>query len=76
MSPYDTKTIEPKWQAQWDEAGTFRATRDESRVFPGDPQRVVVRRVERRQLRPLRAVFRHVEVEGQEHAVDDTEDRY
>ncbi len=31
MSRYDTKTIEPKWQAAWEEAGTFRATRDESK---------------------------------------------
>ena len=31
MSRYDTKTIEPKWQAAWDEAQTFRAERDESR---------------------------------------------
>ena len=27
MSAYDTKTIEPKWQKAWEEAGTFRATR-------------------------------------------------
>ncbi len=31
MSSYDTKTIEPKWQARWDEAGTFAAKRDESK---------------------------------------------
>ncbi len=31
MSRYDTKTIEPKWQAAWDEAQTFRAERDESK---------------------------------------------
>ena len=27
MSAYDTKTIEPKWQKAWDEAGTFVATK-------------------------------------------------
>ncbi|MGI9394698.1 MAG: class I tRNA ligase family protein, partial [Boseongicola sp.] len=27
MSRYDTKSIEPKWQKIWDDAGTFRATR-------------------------------------------------
>ena len=27
MAPYDTKSIEPKWQAAWEEAGTFRAER-------------------------------------------------
>ncbi len=27
MSRYDPATIEPKWQAAWEEAGTFRATR-------------------------------------------------
>ncbi|MBV2358874.1 leucine--tRNA ligase [Thalassococcus sp. CAU 1522] len=27
MSRYDPASIEPKWQAAWDEAGTFRATR-------------------------------------------------
>ena len=27
MSGYDTKSIEPKWQKAWEEAGTFRATR-------------------------------------------------
>ena len=32
MSAYDTKTIEPKWQARWDEAGTFTAARDESDI--------------------------------------------
>jgi leucyl-tRNA synthetase len=31
MSRYDTKTIEPKWQAAWDKAGTFVARRDETR---------------------------------------------
>ncbi|AZQ65811.1 leucine--tRNA ligase [Silicimonas algicola] len=31
MSRYDTKNIEPKWQAAWDEAQTFRAERDESK---------------------------------------------
>ena len=31
MSGYDTKTIEPKWQKAWDDALTFRATRDEAR---------------------------------------------
>ena len=31
MSRYDTKTIEPKWQAAWDKALTFRAERDETR---------------------------------------------
>ena len=31
MSGYDTKTIEPKWQAAWDQAGTFAATRDEAK---------------------------------------------
>ncbi|MDA8585388.1 leucine--tRNA ligase [Rhodobacteraceae bacterium] len=31
MSNYDTKTIEPKWQARWDESETFLAVRDESR---------------------------------------------
>ncbi|WP_413720669.1 leucine--tRNA ligase [Silicimonas sp. MF1-12-2] len=31
MSRYDTKEIEPKWQAAWDKALTFRATRDETR---------------------------------------------
>ncbi len=28
MSRYDPSVIEPKWQAAWDEAQTFRATRD------------------------------------------------
>ncbi|MZR15105.1 leucine--tRNA ligase [Maritimibacter sp. DP07] len=28
MSRYDASTIEPKWQAAWDEAGTFQAVRD------------------------------------------------
>ncbi|MBT8415524.1 MAG: leucine--tRNA ligase, partial [Boseongicola sp.] len=28
MSAYDTKTIEPKWQKAWDEAGTFVATKE------------------------------------------------
>ena len=27
MSRYDTKSIEPKWQAAWDEAQTFKATK-------------------------------------------------
>ncbi|MBT8459516.1 MAG: leucine--tRNA ligase [Boseongicola sp.] len=27
MSAYDTKTIEPKWQKAWDDAGTFTATK-------------------------------------------------
>ncbi|MDE0521234.1 MAG: leucine--tRNA ligase [Boseongicola sp.] len=31
MSGYDTKTIEPKWQARWQEAETFLAARDRSR---------------------------------------------
>ncbi|MGR3511395.1 MAG: leucine--tRNA ligase [Paracoccaceae bacterium] len=31
MSSYDTKTIEPKWQSAWDEAGTFVAHRDEAK---------------------------------------------
>jgi leucyl-tRNA synthetase len=31
MSRYDTKTIEPKWQAAWEAAGTFRAKRDETK---------------------------------------------
>ncbi|MEM9427024.1 MAG: leucine--tRNA ligase [Pseudomonadota bacterium] len=31
MSRYDTKTIEPKWQAAWEQAGTFVATRDEAK---------------------------------------------
>ncbi len=31
MSRYDTKTIEPKWQAAWEDAGTFVATRDEAK---------------------------------------------
>ena len=31
MSGYDTKTIEPKWQAAWDQAATFRAIRDETK---------------------------------------------
>jgi leucyl-tRNA synthetase len=31
MSRYDTKTIEPKWQAAWDKALTFKAERDETR---------------------------------------------
>jgi len=28
MSAYDTKTIEPKWQKAWDDAGTFVATKE------------------------------------------------
>jgi leucyl-tRNA synthetase len=31
MSRYDTKDIEPKWQAAWDRALTFKAERDETR---------------------------------------------
>ena len=31
MATYDTKTIEPKWQAAWDAAQTFKAARDESK---------------------------------------------
>ncbi|GGL53673.1 leucine--tRNA ligase [Wenxinia marina] len=31
MSRYSPSEIEPKWQAAWDAAGTFRAERDESR---------------------------------------------
>ncbi len=31
MTRYDPSTIEPKWQAAWDEAGTFRAVRDPSK---------------------------------------------
>ena len=31
MSSYDTKTIEPKWQAAWEQAGTFVAHRDEAK---------------------------------------------
>ena len=31
MPGYDTNTIEPKWQARWQEAGTFLAVRDGSR---------------------------------------------
>ena len=31
MSQYDTKTIEPKWQSAWEEAGTFVAHRDEAK---------------------------------------------
>ncbi len=31
MSPYDTKTIEKKWQDAWDKAGTFVARRDEAK---------------------------------------------
>jgi len=31
MSRYDPSTIEPKWQAAWDEGETFRATRDPAR---------------------------------------------
>jgi leucyl-tRNA synthetase len=27
MAAYDTKSIEPKWQKAWEDAGTFRATR-------------------------------------------------
>src|SRR5690625_7814649 len=31
MARYDARAIEPKWQAAWEEAGSFRATRDPSR---------------------------------------------
>ena len=31
MSGYDTNTIEPKWQARWQEAETFLATREKGR---------------------------------------------
>ncbi len=31
MSRYDARTVEPKWQAAWDKAGSFEAVRDESR---------------------------------------------
>ena len=31
MSRYSPSEIEPKWQQAWDEAGLFRAVRDESR---------------------------------------------
>ncbi|MEJ2022932.1 MAG: leucine--tRNA ligase [Maritimibacter sp.] len=31
MSRYDASIIEPKWQAVWDEAGTFAAKRDETK---------------------------------------------
>ncbi|MEM6384913.1 MAG: leucine--tRNA ligase [Pseudomonadota bacterium] len=31
MSTYDTKTIEPKWQSAWEQAGTFVAERDEAK---------------------------------------------
>ncbi len=31
MARFDPGVTEPKWQAAWDEAGTFTATRDESR---------------------------------------------
>ncbi len=31
MSRYDASTIEPKWQKAWEEAGTFAATRDETK---------------------------------------------
>ncbi|MDE0211641.1 MAG: class I tRNA ligase family protein, partial [Boseongicola sp.] len=31
MSGYDTNTIEPKWQARWQEAETFLAARDKGR---------------------------------------------
>lgn len=31
MPRYDARAIEPKWQAAWEEAGSFRATRDPSR---------------------------------------------
>jgi len=28
MSRYDPASIEPKWQAAWDQAETFKATRE------------------------------------------------
>ncbi|MEM7751968.1 MAG: leucine--tRNA ligase, partial [Pseudomonadota bacterium] len=31
MSRYDTKTIEPKWQSAWEQAGTFTASRDKEK---------------------------------------------
>jgi leucyl-tRNA synthetase len=31
MSRYSAKSVEPKWQAAWDQAGTFLAKRDESK---------------------------------------------
>ncbi|WP_255552406.1 leucine--tRNA ligase [Maritimibacter dapengensis] len=31
MSRYDARSIEPKWQKAWDEAGSFAATRDPSK---------------------------------------------
>ncbi len=31
MTRYDPSTIEPKWQAAWDKAATFKATRDPSK---------------------------------------------
>ena len=31
MSRYNSRTVEPKWQAAWDAAKSFRAERDESR---------------------------------------------
>ncbi len=31
MSRYDASAVEPKWQSAWDEAGVFRAERDENR---------------------------------------------
>ena len=31
MATYDTKTIEPKWQTAWADAGTFTATREGDR---------------------------------------------
>jgi len=31
MSRYDPSLIEPRWQTEWDEAGTFRATREGDR---------------------------------------------
>ncbi len=37
MSRYDAGAIEPKWQAAWDEAGCFTATRD-----PGKPKYYVL----------------------------------
>ncbi len=31
MAGYDTKTLEPKWQTAWEQAGTFVAQRDETK---------------------------------------------
>ena len=32
MSGYDTNTIEPKWQARWQEAETFLAAREKAQA--------------------------------------------